>query len=161
MASKKLSEMDFDEFVDVGLDNESGISTDNSENPQTETRTKSRAKSKVRKHKADLSKLANEDPDFYAYLLQNDKELLDFDVSDEGSETEGASSDSDSTVEQVEIVSETGSELEDGSEVSDEGERATDLAELDDDHSEDKEPKNIITKKQVWETQIHKKYILR
>ncbi len=34
-------------------------------------------------HAADLTKLAETDPEFYKYLQENDKELLDFDPEEE------------------------------------------------------------------------------
>ena len=41
------------------------------------------------KHKKSLLKLEETDPEFYKYLKQHDTQLLDFNLSDEGSDAEG------------------------------------------------------------------------
>ena len=50
------------------------------------------------RHKADLEALQSQDPEFYAYLQQTDRELLDFDAgsSDSEAELEAAGEDEDS-----------------------------------------------------------------
>lgn len=37
-------------------------------------------------HKKSLMKLKDTDPEFYKYLKENDKNLLEFDISDDGNE---------------------------------------------------------------------------
>jgi nucleolar complex protein 2 len=55
-----------------------------------------------KKHAADLSKLAATDPEFYKYLQENDKELLDFNPEDDDgvddSEDEAGTSKGNATV---------------------------------------------------------------
>lgn len=45
-------------------------------------------KSKSADHKNQLARLEEKDPEFYKFLKENDKELLDFNDSDTGSELE-------------------------------------------------------------------------
>lgn len=45
-------------------------------------------KSKSADHKNQLARLEEKDPEFYKFLKENDKELLDFNDSDTGSEVE-------------------------------------------------------------------------
>ena len=45
-------------------------------------------KSKSADHKNQLARLQEKDPEFYKFLKENDKELLDFNDSDTGSEME-------------------------------------------------------------------------
>ena len=132
MTTKKLAEMDFDEFVDNALD-ESVVSTDTSEHSPKHERN-----SKAKKHKAVLSKLAEDDPEFYTYLLDNDKQLLEFELSDEsGSEA----TDSGSEEGAVETVSESHSESDNETPA---------LKSIDSDLSDAEDNENeVITKKQV------------
>lgn len=46
-------------------------------------------KTAVKKHKKTLDKLKNTDPEFYQFLSENDRELLDFDSSDSDDERGG------------------------------------------------------------------------
>ena len=145
MASKDLADMDFDEFVDNALGNESSLSTDTSDHtPKHKHKHKQKHKQKdkqsstVEKHKAVLSNLAADDPEFYQYLLENDKQLLEFELSDEGTDSvseEGA----------VEPVAESHS---DNSDAESETPVATKQGDSDLSADEDKQIE-IITKKQV------------
>lgn len=52
-------------------------------------------KSKSADHKNQLSRLEEKDPEFFKFLKENDKELLDFNDSDTGSEVESDDDDHD------------------------------------------------------------------
>ena len=43
--------------------------------------------------KSSMSRLQQQDPEFYEFLKKEDKELLDFDASDDGSDDDGDSDD--------------------------------------------------------------------
>ena len=43
--------------------------------------------------KSSMSRLQQQDPEFYEFLRKEDKELLDFDASDDGSDDDGDSDD--------------------------------------------------------------------
>ena len=132
MAAKRLAEMDFDEFVDNALESESVGSTDTSEHSPEHKPT-----SKAERHKAVLLNLAEDDPEFYNYLLENDKQLLDFELSDELSVSDGTGSVSGEGAGETESESHSESESETSKPID------SDLSDAGDDESE------IITKKQV------------
>ena len=52
-------------------------------------------KSKSADHKNQLARLQEKDPEFFKFLKENDKELLDFNDSDTGSEVESDDDDGD------------------------------------------------------------------
>lgn len=52
-------------------------------------------KSKSADHKNQLARLEEKDPEFFKFLKENDKELLDFNDSDTGSEVESDDDDDD------------------------------------------------------------------
>lgn len=52
-------------------------------------------KSKSADHKNQLARLQAKDPEFYKFLKENDKELLDFNDSDTGSEMDDNQDDND------------------------------------------------------------------
>lgn len=52
-------------------------------------------KSKSADHKNQLARLEEKDPEFFKFLKENDKELLDFNDSDTGSEVESDDDDHD------------------------------------------------------------------
>ena len=96
MACQKLAEMDLDE-----LEVESIVPTD-------DTDTSSKPKSKPKSHKQALFNLSEDDPEFYKFLLENDKDLLEFNEGD--SVSDEVISDSCSEEGKLESVSDTHSE---------------------------------------------------
>lgn len=74
-SNSKLLNSDSDEngaVADVGDELEENDSADEAE-----------------KHKRDLKKLKESDPEFYQFLQENDRKLLEFNLSDEDSDDEG------------------------------------------------------------------------
>ena len=55
-------------------------------------------KSKSADHKNQLARLQEKDPEFYKFLKENDKELLDFNDSDTGSEMDDDQGDDDEDI---------------------------------------------------------------
>uniref|UniRef100_A0A0C9QUP2 CG9246_1 protein n=1 Tax=Fopius arisanus TaxID=64838 RepID=A0A0C9QUP2_9HYME len=77
---KDLSEVTTDEFLSQDFsaeESESDQDAVKSENSDSETELDPKS------HKKSLQKLQETDPEFYAFLKQNDKKLLNFDVSDQ------------------------------------------------------------------------------
>ncbi|PFX32867.1 Nucleolar complex protein 2-like [Stylophora pistillata] len=102
-AKRRLCDMDAEEFMMHGLD--SDLSDEESlENitsssplekvPQNGARLPKK-KSKSADHKKQLEKLQEKDPEFYKFLKENDKELLEFNDSDTGSEMDEGDNDGD------------------------------------------------------------------
>nr|CAI5851950.1 unnamed protein product [Callosobruchus analis] len=60
----------------------------------------------VEKHKKDLEKLKETDPEFYSFLQENDKKLLQFNLSDEEPDSEAAEDETDALSEKVHKPSE-------------------------------------------------------
>ena len=79
-----------------------------SDDDDMDTTVKSRSGSKSKKHKQALFNLSEDDPEFYKFLLEYDKELLQFSEGD--SDSEEVSSDSGSEEGKLESVSDTHSE---------------------------------------------------
>ncbi|KAG5890176.1 hypothetical protein JTB14_014342 [Gonioctena quinquepunctata] len=91
------------------------------------------------KHKRDLEKLKKSDPEFYKFLQENDKKLLDFNLSDEDDKDEGLS----------ETVHEPTENLEVASDESD--------FEAEDEEEEKEKDCRVITLKllKIWGSEIH------
>ena len=87
----------------------------------------------AKKHKKTLEKLKSSDPEFYKFLSENDKELLEFDTSDSEDETGGQ-------------VHKPSSDLEEASDDSD----------FEDKESAEKRAANVITQAMVdeWQQQL-------
>jgi len=88
---KKRKRMPSDDHDDW----EEGDNDDEADAPPADGADSDAVDGEFEKHKADIAKLAEEDPEFYKYLQENDSELLNFDElpgisADESSEEEGA-----------------------------------------------------------------------
>ncbi|XP_020615679.1 nucleolar complex protein 2 homolog isoform X3 [Orbicella faveolata] len=100
---RRLCDMDAEEFMMHGFD--SDVCEDDNEPKmaaknvsQTEVKDCSQQhtkKSKSADHKNQLARLEEKDPEFFKFLKENDKELLDFNDSDTGSEVESDDDDDD------------------------------------------------------------------
>ncbi|XP_068699854.1 nucleolar complex protein 2 homolog [Montipora foliosa] len=95
---RRLCDMDADEFMMHGFNSdvsESGEEDENtSENVASDFQQREN-KSKSADHKNQLARLQEKDPGFYKFLKENDKELLDFNDSDTGSEMDDDNGDDD------------------------------------------------------------------
>ncbi|OWK53333.1 Nucleolar complex protein 2 [Lonchura striata] len=107
---RKLAELSVDEFLTAGSDSEHDGGWEEEEEKEEgsralngaarqrrpsgkaargpQARPGSRKKGKVSEHKDQLSRLKDRDPEFYKFLEQNDRKLLDFDASDSSEEEE-------------------------------------------------------------------------
>uniref|UniRef100_A0A8D2P7A7 NOC2 like nucleolar associated transcriptional repressor n=1 Tax=Zosterops lateralis melanops TaxID=1220523 RepID=A0A8D2P7A7_ZOSLA len=89
---RKLADLSLDEFLAAGSDSEH----DNSWEEEDEEEEKKKEKGspalqksgKASEHKDQLSRLKDRDPEFYKFLEENDRKLLDFDASDSSEEEE-------------------------------------------------------------------------
>ncbi|KAI8050474.1 Noc2p family-domain-containing protein [Syncephalis plumigaleata] len=91
------SEVEFDEQEEQEEEEES-LAEEEDEDEEVEEKVLSRGK----QHKKDLEKLKEQDPEFYDYLQNNDKSLLNFDVSDSESEDDDDEAMNDNDDELVE-----------------------------------------------------------
>ncbi|XP_031553876.1 nucleolar complex protein 2 homolog [Actinia tenebrosa] len=101
VASKKkrrLKDMDADDFMEYGLDSDLSLESEEDEENGTEKtaeKAPENVKSKTSKHKMQLSKLEEKDPEFYKFLKENDQELLQFNDSDTDEEIEESTDEED------------------------------------------------------------------
>ncbi|XP_032228848.1 nucleolar complex protein 2 homolog [Nematostella vectensis] len=94
---RRLSDMDADEFMMYGLDDDSSEDERGEEDEKQTAKVDAKisTKSKTAKHKKDLSRLQKKDPEFYKFLQDNDQTLLRFNDSDTDEEDEEESDDDD------------------------------------------------------------------
>lgn len=86
---KSLSELSMDEFFDQDFENASDSDDNNPAVKEAEKDTQEddsdsgESDMDPAEHKKSLMKLKETDPEFYSYLKENDKKLLEFNISDE------------------------------------------------------------------------------
>ena len=88
---KELEEMDIDEFLDASDDDEEddddeddeSSEDDDSDDEDEEDNDDAKTREEMKQHKKHLESLKETDPEFYEYLQQEDKELLEFDDDEE------------------------------------------------------------------------------
>ncbi|KAM4646900.1 nucleolar complex protein 2 homolog isoform 1-T1 [Amazona ochrocephala] len=105
---RNLAELSLDEFLAAGSESEPDGAWEEEEEgearpgkraaaerrlngkarPAVEARPAPRKKGKASEHKDQLSRLKDRDPEFYKFLEENDRALLDFDASDSSDEEE-------------------------------------------------------------------------
>uniref|UniRef100_A0A8C3R8F9 Nucleolar complex protein 2 homolog n=1 Tax=Cyanoderma ruficeps TaxID=181631 RepID=A0A8C3R8F9_9PASS len=98
---RKLADLSLDEFLAAGSDSEhDGGWEDDDDDEEEGSRAlkgaarqrrpsgKAAKKGKASEHKDQLSRLKDRDPEFYKFLEENDRKLLDFDASDSSEEEE-------------------------------------------------------------------------
>ncbi|CAM9745443.1 unnamed protein product [Bubo scandiacus] len=99
---RSLAQMSLDEFLaaesepDGGSEEEEEVATPRSGKARQDgkarqplrARPAARKKGKASEHKDQLSRLKDKDPEFYKFLEENDRSLLDFDASDSSDEEE-------------------------------------------------------------------------
>uniref|UniRef100_A0A8C5IQH2 NOC2 like nucleolar associated transcriptional repressor n=1 Tax=Junco hyemalis TaxID=40217 RepID=A0A8C5IQH2_JUNHY len=92
---RKLEELSLDEFLAAGSDSEHDGGWEDEEEDEEEEggvalngTARQRKKGKASEHKDQLSRLKDRDPEFYKFLQENDRKLLDFDASDSSEEEE-------------------------------------------------------------------------
>ena len=84
---KELEEMDIDEFLDASDDDEEDDDDEDDESSEDddsdEDNDDAKTREEMKQHKKHLESLKETDPEFYEYLQQEDKELLEFDDDEE------------------------------------------------------------------------------
>ncbi|CAD7089478.1 unnamed protein product [Hermetia illucens] len=120
--------------------------------PKTK-KSKTAKKSESKLHKKDLESLKEIDPEFYNFLQQNDKKLLDFALEDsdgEEAESDGEAEDQPGKDDDEEMVHKPSGELEVASDESD-------FHDSDDDDDEDGKPESkVVTLKLLrqWQSDL-------
>uniref|UniRef100_A0A8C6K0T3 Nucleolar complex protein 2 homolog n=1 Tax=Melopsittacus undulatus TaxID=13146 RepID=A0A8C6K0T3_MELUD len=92
---RSLAELSLDEFLAAGSESEPDGAWEEEEEEEEEEAARprrgaaaERKKGKASEHKDQLSRLKDRDPEFYKFLEENDRSLLDFDASDSSDEEE-------------------------------------------------------------------------
>ncbi|CAN6602786.1 nucleolar complex protein 2 [Trichomonascus vanleenenianus] len=113
-----------------------------SKKDESESESESEDQSAMEKHRAELDKLAETDPEFYKYLKENDKEMLNFNPEDLPDQDDDEEDDD----EDVEMGEREGSD---------------DVEE--DEEDEEDEVKDVVTLKMVkhWQEHLEKEHSLR
>uniref|UniRef100_A0A8C3KDN8 NOC2 like nucleolar associated transcriptional repressor n=1 Tax=Calidris pygmaea TaxID=425635 RepID=A0A8C3KDN8_9CHAR len=97
LAPRSLAELSVDEFLAAGSESEADGGWEEEEEEEVTRPAKGPAqrrpsgkakKGKASEHKDQLSRLKDKDPEFYKFLEENDRKLLDFDASDSSDEEE-------------------------------------------------------------------------
>ena len=96
---KELEEMDIDEFLEASDDDDEDDEEDDSDEDESsededdsddeeDDNDDAKTREEMKQHKKHLESLKETDPEFYEYLQQEDKELLEFDDDDEEDDSE-------------------------------------------------------------------------
>ncbi|XP_054250955.1 nucleolar complex protein 2 homolog isoform X2 [Indicator indicator] len=87
---RNLADLSLDEFLAAGSESELENWEEEEEKATRHTKRAAaqRKKGKASEHKDQLSRLKEKDPEFYKFLEENDRKLLDFDASDSSDEEE-------------------------------------------------------------------------
>ncbi|KAG2178760.1 hypothetical protein INT43_001606, partial [Umbelopsis isabellina] len=112
------SDDQMDEILDEEEDDEELFDDEESDEPKPKQKGKKASlKSDISKHKEELEKLKEQDPEFYKFLQKEESGLLDFDVSDEdledGSDEEGLGAQQDEADEESAFADEADVDQED------------------------------------------------
>jgi nucleolar complex protein 2 len=102
--------------VDVSEEEED--EEESSEEEETKEAIKAKTRKLADKHKSDLEKLKESDPEFFKYLQENDKQLLEFDISESEEEEEDEGEEGEEDDEEMEEGEEEEEEEEPDREVT-------------------------------------------
>ncbi|KAJ8923311.1 hypothetical protein NQ315_001869 [Exocentrus adspersus] len=113
----KLASLDTKQNSDTSYDEDSGASDIEEQLGEAVDDSGSDSEDAARKHKRDLEKLKESDPEFYKFLQENDKKLLEFNLSDEEQSDDEDSEAVHKPSSDLEVASDE-SDFEDGDEKS-------------------------------------------
>ncbi|XP_003694693.2 nucleolar complex protein 2 homolog [Apis florea] len=144
---KQLKDVTTDEFFNQSFEDEINIiDNDNQDkNALEDNEESSDSDMDPVQHKKSLMKLKDTDPEFYKYLKENDKNLLEFDVSDDGNEIDD---DDKSSLNEFDMKHIPNDHLEVASDESD--------YELDEDNSIKDKRKITLQLLKKWQEEIQK-----
>ncbi|XP_015589405.1 nucleolar complex protein 2 homolog [Cephus cinctus] len=100
VSTNQFFEQDFENDVDSSDNDDENIQPGNANNASKNSDSEE-SDMDLTDHKKSLMKLKDTDPEFYSYLKQNDKKLLDFNVSDDEDDDDDKSSVNDADMKHV------------------------------------------------------------